>query len=249
MEQVTATNPEAAAPAAFEDRLEGIISIHKRGLNGDASAVKEADRLLEALRSDFPNRPIADAYHGSTMVLVARDKSRPFDKLKWSRNGLKLLDKAVAADPGNLTIRLLRGKAAFQLPEKYFQRTQTAIEDYTYLLNREGKQRFLGSRESLRMNYELGEAYRKIGRNADAIAVWKQMLDQTQDPQLQQLLQHRVRVLEGRPAVEEVQTVDPVSVIWGRAASATGNALINWVIRQETGTSKKKKRKKKRKKR
>ncbi|MBA9028644.1 hypothetical protein [Peribacillus huizhouensis] len=40
------------------------------------------------------------------------------------------LDKAVAAAPHDSRFQYLRGSSAYRLPEKYFQRTWTVIEDY-----------------------------------------------------------------------------------------------------------------------
>jgi hypothetical protein len=121
----------------IEILLEQVIPLHKDAMKGNKKAVQDMHQLLKRVRSDYPGHPLADAYHGITMLLFARDKTTPLDKLRWSKAGLKLLDGAVSAAPQDGRIRLLRGRTVYRLPEKYFHRAHTVIEDYTFLIDRE----------------------------------------------------------------------------------------------------------------
>src|SRR5690606_3279331 len=114
----------------FTVSLDHVAQLYKQGVAGSTTAVQEAHRLLERLRREHRGHPLMDAYHGAVMILIARDRTKPLEKLRWSKAGLKLLDSAASAAPGDAMIRLLRGKAAYKLPEKHFHRTRTAIEDY-----------------------------------------------------------------------------------------------------------------------
>lgn len=210
----------------FDERLNKIISLYKEGAKGNGAAVQEANRLLEQLRKDYPDRPLAEAYHGSVMLLIARDKTKPLERLKWAKGGLKLLDKAVAAAPNDGRIRQLRGKSAYRLPEKHFHRTRTVIEDYNFLIQ-EGR---LGNIDLMKLSYELGEAYRRIGRNEEAANIWNKLEQQTQDPEFKQLLRLKLQSLEGKPAVEQIQSNESItSILMKRTASAAGNVLLKWV--------------------
>jgi tetratricopeptide (TPR) repeat protein len=216
----------------LDERLDKIKSLYKEGAKGNLTAVQEANQLLERLRLDYPDHPIAEAYHGSIMLLIARDKTNPLDRLKWAKNGLKLLDKAVAATPHDSRIRYLRGRSAYRLPEKYFQRTRTIIEDYSFLIDQELLQEGnLGNMDIdySKLTYELGEAYRRIGRNEDAARCWTKLEQQTQDPELRQLLSQKLQSLEGKPAIEHIQANDSPNSILGKAVSAAGNVLFKWV--------------------
>ncbi|QGR00309.1 hypothetical protein EHS13_29750 [Paenibacillus psychroresistens] len=167
------------------------------------------------------------------MLLIARDKTKPLEKLKWSKNGLKLLDKAVAAAPEDSLIRLLRGKAVFKLPEKHFRRTQTVIEDYTFLIDQEMRQEgTLEPEKYSQVVYDLGEAYHRIGRNKDAEMCWKRLENQTQDPEMQQLLSTNLQSLEGKPEIEDNKTESLSSMLVG-AALAIGNAFSRWVEKEK----------------
>ena len=224
----------------FNQRLDKIISLYKKGVKGNVTAVQEANQLLERLRLDYPDHPHAEAYHGNIMILIARDKTNPLEKLKWARNGLKLLDKAVAAAPHDSMIRYLRGKFSYSLPEKYFQRTRTVIEDYTFLIDQESlEESILGTNIYTILTYELGEAYRRIGRNEVAARCWMKLDQQTQDPEFRQLLRKKLQSLEGKPSVEHIPANDSItSILMGRAARAVGYKLLKWSEKEMNGNKK-----------
>ncbi|MFD0620224.1 hypothetical protein ACFQZR_22395 [Paenibacillus sp. GCM10027629] len=215
----------------FDERFHKIISLYKEGAKGNVTAVQEANQLLELLRLDYPDQPLAEAYHGSIMLLIARDKTNPLERFKWAKNGLKLLDSAVAAAPHDSRIRYLRGRSVYRLPEKYFQRTRTVIEDYTFLIDQRLLQEGpLKAFNNSRLTYELGEAYRRIGRNEDAARCWTMLEQETQDPEFRKLLRLKLQSLEGKPAIEHIETNDSIkSVLIGRTARAVGNVLLNLV--------------------
>jgi tetratricopeptide (TPR) repeat protein len=214
----------------IDERLGKIISLYKEGAKGNVTAVQEANQLLEQLRLEHPDHPLAEAYHGSIMLLIARDKTNSLERLRWAKNGLKLLDKAVAAAPHDSRIRYLRGRSAYRLPEKYFQRTRSVIEDYTFLIDQQLRQE--GQLETInysKLTYELGEAYRRIGRNEEARRCWTKLEQQTQDPEFRELLREKLQSLEGKPATEHIQANDSTtSVLLGRTARAVGNVLLKW---------------------
>lgn len=242
---VSAQVPVHSAP--FNERLDQAIRLHKDGLAGNVTAVQEANRVLERLRFDHPHHPLADAYHGSIMILIARDKTKPLEKLRWSKAGLKILDGAVSAAPQDGMIRLLRGKAAYKLPEKHFHRAQTAIEDYTFLIDQEMRQEgFLRTEEYSQLIYELGEAYCRIGRNQDAAMCWRKLEQQTQDSNFQHLLKQKLQSVEGKPAIEILQTTgSPTSILIGRIARATGSALQSWAEQEKEEEARRKRRRRK----
>ncbi|MGP4039122.1 hypothetical protein ACTWP4_04315 [Gracilibacillus sp. D59] len=214
---------------------EQVISLHKEAVEGNAKAVKDLHQLLERVRSDHSDIPLLDAYHGSTMILIARDKTNPLDKLRWSKSGLKLLDGAVSSAPQNIMVRLLRGKAAYKLPEKHFHRARTAIEDYTFLIKRQiHGEGFLNTKRYWQLIYELGEVYHRIGRNQDASICWLKLKNEAQDPSFLHLLQLKLKLLEGKPSVEYIPDAEsPISNLIRRAANATESELNNRLKQQK----------------
>lgn len=219
----------------IEILLEQVIPLHKEAVEGSERAVQDMHQLLERVRSDYQSHPLVDAYHGSTMVLIARDKKKPMEKLRWSKAGLELLDGAVNADPQDVMIRMLRGKVAYKLPEKHFHRAQTAIEDYTFLIDwKMHEEGFLETETYLQLIYELGEVYCRIGRNQAATMCWKRLKNETQDPDFLYLLELKIKSLEGKPAVEYISNAEsPTSILIRKAVPAIGNALLSWAEQQK----------------
>jgi hypothetical protein len=162
--------PETAFIAdPFEQRLAEAIQLHDEAMSGNVDTVRKANLIFERLRQDHPGHAIADAYHGSIMVLLAKDMHNSMERRECTRGGLKLLDKAVASSPQDHTIRLLRVTIVSQLAESSFYRTQTAIEDYILLIEEELRQPgSLDTETYSNMISELGEAYRRVDRHQEA---------------------------------------------------------------------------------
>lgn len=233
----------SAPTVSFQARLDEAIRLHKEGNEGNVAAVHEANRLLERLRLEHPEHALAKAYHGAVLNLIARYSTRPLERLKWSRRGLKLLDEAVAAEPSNAKIRLLRGKVAYAVPEKHFQRTHTAIEDYTFLINSSIRKNGALTGDDSRLVYELGEAYYRIGRNQDAADCWRKLEN---DAVYGQKARERLQLVAGRPAVEKVRSEGGPGLtdFIGAIALATGKGLLRWVKKEEEKARKKRSRRK-----
>lgn len=188
------TDQNQNEPKSFEERLAEAIDLHNEAVAGKKEAVWKAHQEFERLRLDHPGHPVADAFHGSVMSLIARDESNPMTRLQWANRSLKLLDEAVDADPANSRIRRLRGNIAFRLPEEFFHRTETVIEDYLFLIDWE--LRYPGSLSIETYNkliYELGEAYHRINRLQEAEMCWSKLLKQTDDPEYHRLIDQKLR--------------------------------------------------------
>lgn len=216
----------------FDQLFQQAIELHNRGVAGDSAAVQQANAQLEQLYRAFPGRPLVEAYYGSAMVLVARDKSDTSEKYKWASQGLKHLDQAVAANPRDGVIRQLRGRNAYNLPEKYFQRTQTAIEDYTFIVEQHLRgERQLDAEEYAKLVYELGEAYARIGRNAEAAKWWHRLESEASGSEVQPIVEERLQAIASRPALEKVVSEVSNSMIVD-ATRAIGSVLVRWAQKE-----------------
>lgn len=233
-----------------QDTMDRIAQLYKQGADGDAAAVKQALSLLEKLRRSDPKDPLAAAYHGGIKILVARDESKAMSKLRWSKAGLALLDQAVKDAPNDGMVRLLRGRSSYKLPEKYFGRTKTAIEDFVFLIERLRQGQYpLLAKEKEMLQYELGDAYRRIGRYADATAAWKALLAETKDASLARNTTEQVNSITGK--ADEVlsnEQLEPLSVMFTVTSRLAGRALNRWADQQEEKARRNQKKKKKRKK-
>ncbi len=246
--------PSSEEPSSYGANLAQVIGLYQQCIAGDKQALAEADDSLERLREEYPGRPLADAYHGSIMIFKAREKRNPLLKLRCARKGLKLLDGAVAAAPQDLTIRLLRGKAAYNLPERQFRRTATAIEDYNMLLQHEDELKIRVSPEGvLQLIDELGDAYFRIGRIPDAVNCWSRLEQQAEFPAYRQLARSKLKSAEGKPSVEEdkrTKGVSAGSILIGLAAGIAGNTILDAAgigSRRKSSTSSRRRKESKRK--
>lgn len=114
--------------------LEEAIKEHNAGIKGNKQSVKKAYALLKDLYKKQPKNLEIRSYFGSATTLLARDANSVTDKMKYALEGLKHLDQVIETSPDLIIARFLRGNVSYRLPELYFQRTTTAIEDFSYLV-------------------------------------------------------------------------------------------------------------------
>lgn len=167
---------------SIKDLLIQAIEQHRRGVEGDKEAVQRAYELLERARSLEPENLLAEAYYGSTTALIGRDAIDPMERIKKATGGLKILDKVVSKDPKNIDIRILRAYVSYRLPENFFHRTATAVEDFNYLTIRYELDSGLfsdGFYEQLL--YDLGMCYKRLERKREAEETWQKLLSKTKN--------------------------------------------------------------------
>lgn len=153
------------------DRFEEAKSLHHKGVEGDKHAVIQANEMLSKLREAAPDHALIEAYYGSTLVLLGRDAVKILDKVDRVEEGLEALDRAVSLDSEHKEIRWLRGNICLRLPESFFQCSTTAIEDFTFLLERSRHDPgYLTDTQVREVRQYLGMAYRNAGRAGQAEA-------------------------------------------------------------------------------
>ncbi|MFD0672349.1 hypothetical protein [Cohnella sp. GCM10027633] len=230
----------SSKPTKRDRRLASAIRVHNDAVSGGQEAVAKAEAVWGQLRLRFPDDAAAKAYYGSVLTLKARDAETPADKLTIARKGLGLLDEAVAAEPGNRTFRLIRGRICYRLPEPFFQRAETAVEDYALLIDEEIRRPgSLEKKEFATLVYELGEAYYRTERLPEAQVCLKKLETLTTDSKLLTLARTRQRVIafkldRARNGPSDSSQATPfelrdwVSVVLG----AVGAAALSFAHRQ-----------------
>jgi len=149
--------------------LEEAISNHDDGIKGNKLSVKKAYTALKDLHEKHPNDLKIKSYFGSATTLLARDASSVTDKMKYALEGLKQLDQVVEKNPDFITARILRGNVSYRLPELYFQRTATAIEDFRYLIEVfESNNSILSEREYVEILKNLVGAFKRLNQHENA---------------------------------------------------------------------------------
>lgn len=149
--------------------LEEAIKNHEDGIKGNKLSVKKAYTGLKDLHEKHPNDLNIKSYFGSATTLLARDASSVTDKMKYALEGLKKLDQVVEKNPDFITARILRGNVSYRLPELYFQRTATAIEDFRYLIEVfESNKSILSEREYVEILKNLVGAFKRLNQHENA---------------------------------------------------------------------------------
>jgi len=199
-EQVAALREKRAAPAPepeWRPLFDEALVLYQQGVNGDAAAVPKTLELLERLRAMVPDNNLVKAYYGATLVLTGREPSQSPDRFRNVLRGLKTLDEAVAAEPDNVEVRLLRGFVNRRLPELYFHRHAMAAEDFAFVASKYEQDNSLLPQDLYwRALYEGGAAHKKLENYAQAQQMWKKLQENTTDDRYQELLRREKKILD-----------------------------------------------------
>ncbi|MCH5583950.1 hypothetical protein MK805_03105 [Shimazuella sp. AN120528] len=159
-------------------QFEEAKTLHNKGVDGDKKAVIKANEMLLKLCEAEPENALFEAYFGSTLVLLGRDAVKILEKADKAQEGLDVLNRAVSLDPNHKEIRLLRGNICLRLPESFFHCSETAIEDFTFLLDHyKVNSNYLTPKQIQEVLRNLSAAYQNAGKPDEANLVL-QRLDQ-----------------------------------------------------------------------
>ncbi|WP_018756014.1 tetratricopeptide repeat protein [Paenibacillus terrigena] len=153
------------------------IKLHQDGVEGDKKAAKRANEKLLKLRETQPHNALIEAYYGSSLALLSRDAVKLVEKEEKALESLEVLNHAVTMDPNEKEIRFVRGSVCLQLPESYFYSSKTAIEDFTFLLDRYHQQgsNYLTQKQVREVLRNLSKAYQNIGNQDKANEVLQRL--------------------------------------------------------------------------
>lgn len=150
--------------------------LHNFGVDGDKKAVIKANEILLKLREAEPENALIEAYYGSTLVLLGRDAVKILERADKAQEGLDVLNRAVSLDSNNKEIRLLRGNICVRLPESFFHCSETAIEDFTFLLDHyNDNSNYLTPKQVLDVLRNLSTAYQNAGKSDKANSVLQRL--------------------------------------------------------------------------
>ncbi len=155
----------AASPAAE------LVSEGRRAI--DAGRFDDALSVLERAVAADANDPNALAWFGNAQVRKA-SKVSPMDAAGWVRRGFNTLDEAVERFPKAFIVYLVRGVTAANVPDM-FHKGEVAIQDLrTVLAMRDRDPAAVPETVMAGVYLNLGRAYKKAGKVADARAMWEQ---------------------------------------------------------------------------
>ncbi|MTV50397.1 hypothetical protein GJ688_15640 [Heliobacillus mobilis] len=163
---------------AKEDLLQEGIRLHDLSVVGHSGAAKLAHQALSKAYELDPDDALIHAYLGSTNALTCLHGNDANALFFSAIYGLKTLTEALAKDPENPRIHLLRAYMNFSLPEVFFHTTETAIKEFLYLLDAyEKNPAILSPQEYWQMIDDLGVAYSRLDRDQEARQTWAKLAD------------------------------------------------------------------------
>lgn len=116
-------------------QAQDIARLRKEFVSASASA-EAAEKFLQTTENiSTGSRPILQAYKGAALVIGGKYAKGIEDKKKLAREGISLLESAVAKDPGHIEIRTLRLSIQENSPKilKYKSKIE---EDRTFITRR-----------------------------------------------------------------------------------------------------------------
>lgn len=153
----------------WQKDFEEAVQLHQKGVAGNAEAVKQAHSLLKKIHSNVPDNHLVEAYFGSVTTLLGRDEVDPLERFKKVNKGLKMMDRVISQVPEDLEVRILRANICLRLPETFFHRTGSAIEDFSYLISRYEQEPSIFTADFYQqLLQELAEAYQTVNQNDEA---------------------------------------------------------------------------------
>jgi tetratricopeptide (TPR) repeat protein len=174
---------------SIDSKFSDLKNYHDLGVKGDKDSVNTAYELAKRLHEENPDNALAEAYVGSTTALLGRDAVDPGERMKLAMKGVKVLNSAVNKDYQNIDIRILRGYVCYRLPEMFFHKTSTAIDDFKYLVSRYEDNNSIFTRDFyLQVLYDLGNAYKNIFKQKECDNVWNKLLSIAPDSKYNKLI-------------------------------------------------------------
>ena len=153
-------------PNDLELLLELGIAYHEKAEMGEKNAMSECEDILNHVLEIDQSNSIAMAYLGSALTIRGREATLPWKKIKYVKQGIEKIDKAVEKKPNNLTVRLVRAMNSLNLPS-FFNRLKYSIEDFTFIIDSEDFKNWSNQDQS-RIYYNFGLAYKKQEKTTEA---------------------------------------------------------------------------------
>lgn len=153
-------------------------TLYFEGTNGNQSAYHQADELFTALYAAHERSPRIQVYYGSLRLLEAAHTWMLWKKHALSKQGIELMDAAVAAVPNDLEVRFVRAATTFELPPFFHRRTQSE-QDFKFLSDRAEdavREKTLDPKLAAASLYFYAEFMREAKKEEVAAAFWKRAI-------------------------------------------------------------------------
>ena len=161
---VNPAGPETHVASSLDSARE----YHRLAMQGDRAALERADEAVDEVLASGGDHAEALAIRGSLLTMRAK-LTRSFPRrLYYSLRAIRVMNRAVDADPDDPAARAIRGFTSLVLPG-FLRRLKVAAEDFDYLIRRYQEDPSVLPDEMMPKIYlNLGIAYAKEGRRGAA---------------------------------------------------------------------------------
>lgn len=198
---------KASYEQASDEELDEGVELHTRAREGDREATRSAYEYFSQLHRDYPEDDLVTAYYADCLSMTGRDATDSSQQFTNAISAIQMLEQTVNRCPDDVEIRMLRGYHAFRLPEAFFRRTKTAIEDFEYIIQQyEEDDSLLTPGEYWQLLYDLGQAYQRIGNEEQAQSVWEKLLADSPDEKYRSLIESQK--FDEEPVLEKLSVLN-----------------------------------------
>lgn len=132
--------PLMSAHAQSDARFAQALALYEKARAGESGQVGHAIAAFEALVGAEPSQPLYGAYLGSALALRGRDAWMPWNKIRYTEEGLDRIEQALAAlrpvhdsqlvrgVPVALETKLVAGMTYIKLPDSVFHRRAAGVK-------------------------------------------------------------------------------------------------------------------------
>ncbi|MEN9734344.1 MAG: hypothetical protein RLZ45_2339 [Verrucomicrobiota bacterium] len=164
----------AAHPTNTLALIRTALEYHNKAAFGGKAAKKLIDQTkdcLEKVLAVEPRNAFAKALLGSAVVVSAREPFWPGAKIRRVRDGIVIMDEAIAMNPDDADARFTRASNNLFLPD-FFKRRHVVEEDFQWLQSRADRGEFPVEFRQYVFLYH-GLARKRWDEQARAEALWK----------------------------------------------------------------------------
>ncbi len=165
----------AQEPENAQSKFELARELYFQSTVGDRDALGRASAMFTELHEAEPDNPKVMAYMGSVVLVDARDSVPLPTLLPQVHRGLELLDRAKAAAPDDLEVRVVRGLTLINVPGM-FNRRQEAEADLSWSvarIDRGVETGRLDHRAAASVLFNQGKVLEQQGQSEAARAMWQ----------------------------------------------------------------------------
>lgn len=166
------------------------LQFYERALEGDKEAAFKAFEIFSQAMEKHRRNPLVQAYYADCLSMTGKYQEDVPGMIGTTIKAMKTYDRLVYDYPENVHLRLMRAYHSYRLPETFFHRTATAIEDFNVLVERyRTDASILPEPVYWQILFDLGAAYSRLGMNEEARQIWAQLTEQNPDPQYKELVE------------------------------------------------------------